>query len=131
MKEKWYMVQARLFGEGDWHTIDTQYSTLKEAEQKLARWKDFANLHEYRIEDAEAYAKARNKDVKCGAGMEVRKHYVIQWRTHEGGPWVTYAAKYATIEKAREHAELAGYQLGKYYRIAEAYVQVRYKAVKE
>lgn len=57
------------------------------------------------------------------------KYYVIQWRLREGDKWETLPTRYPTLDEARVHAKNNRYPLGKYYRIAEAYVQIRYKAV--
>ena len=57
------------------------------------------------------------------------KYYVIQWRQWEDSKWMTFPTKYLTIEAAKVHAKNNRDALGKYYRIAKAYVQIRYKAV--
>ena len=58
------------------------------------------------------------------------KYYVIQSRLHEWDQWTTLEGKYATVQSAKEEMLRRRYTPGKYYRVAEAYYQVRYKAVK-
>lgn len=58
------------------------------------------------------------------------KHYVIQWRVREWDKWEPLPTKYPSLEDAKLGAKRCGYKLGRYYRIAESYVVVRYKAVK-
>ena len=60
-----------------------------------------------------------------------QKHYVIQWRLFSSDQWTIHSPRFATVAEAKAHARQMGYLLGKNFRIAEAYVQVRYKAVKE
>ena len=56
------------------------------------------------------------------------KRYVIQCRIHNWDPWeVCPGREYDTLEEARAAFEALPFKDG--YRIAEAYVQVRYKAV--
>ncbi len=58
------------------------------------------------------------------------KYYVIQFRLREREKWTTFRIRYATVQEAKEEMRRRRYTPGKYYRIAEAYYQVRYKAVK-
>lgn len=58
------------------------------------------------------------------------KFYVIQHRFSEGEQWTTFSTRYPTVQAATEEAQRRKYIIGKYYRIAEAYIQIRYKAVK-
>ena len=57
------------------------------------------------------------------------KPYVIQSRVHNWDPWeVCPGREYDTLEEVKAAFEALPFKDG--YRIAEAYVQVRYKAVK-
>ncbi len=58
------------------------------------------------------------------------KYYVIQSRLHEWEQWTTFRTRYATVQEAKDEMRRRRHTPGKYYRIAEAYYQVRYKAVK-
>ena len=57
------------------------------------------------------------------------KRYVIQSRIHDWDPWdVCPAHQYDTLEEAKAAFESLPIKTG--YRIAESFIQVRYKAVK-
>lgn len=58
------------------------------------------------------------------------KYYVIQHRLWEWDQWTTFSTRYPTVQAAMEEAQRRKYILGTYYRIAEAYIQIRYKPVK-
>ena len=58
------------------------------------------------------------------------KRYVIQSRTHDWDLWEVCPGKeFFSLEEARKAFDALPFKT--HYRIAEAYVQVRYKAVKE
>ena len=57
------------------------------------------------------------------------KRYVIQHRTHDWDPWqVCPRLQYDTLQEAKAAFKALPFKDG--YRIAESFVQVRYKAVK-
>lgn len=59
-------------------------------------------------------------------------YYVIQSRVHEWDQWTTIPIKYTTPEEAvaaLKEKGLAPGMVPKYYRVAQAYTQIRYKAV--
>lgn len=62
------------------------------------------------------------------------KHYVIQWKMNTGAKWITLDNhKYKTLDEATavmKKKQAAGLRCEK-WRIAESYVVVRYKPVKE
>ena len=58
------------------------------------------------------------------------KHYVIQWRVREWDKWESLPTHYSSLEEAKAGVQARNIKLGKYYRIAESYVVVRYKPVK-
>lgn len=61
------------------------------------------------------------------------KHYVIQWKIGPSAKWITLAPKYSTLEAARaimEKKKKAGLSCEQ-FRIAESYVTIRYKTVKD
>lgn len=61
----------------------------------------------------------------------IEKHYVIQWRGFPRGEWNTIDRPFKTVDDAVSYAKRCRYNLdGKHYRIAESYVQIRYKAIK-
>ncbi len=55
------------------------------------------------------------------------KKYVIQMRSNQWAPW-TVVREFDTLVEARRAYEALPIKVG--YRIAEAYVQIRYKPVK-
>lgn len=55
---------------------------------------------------------------------------MIQHRLYEWEQWTTFSTQYPTAQAAMEEAQRRKYIIGKYYRIAEAYIQIRYKPVK-
>lgn len=61
------------------------------------------------------------------------KHYVIQWKIGPSAKWMTLDHKYSTLEAARstmEKKKKAGLSCER-FRIAESYVTIRYKTVKD
>ena len=66
------------------------------------------------------------------AGKEIsmeEKHYVVQFRRYpHSNVWGTVSGPYATIEEAE--AARQKMPCPSSYRVAESYVQIRYKAVK-
>lgn len=57
------------------------------------------------------------------------KRYVIQHRTHDWDPWqVCPRREYDTLKEAKAAFEALPFKDG--YRIAESFIQIRYKAVK-
>lgn len=57
------------------------------------------------------------------------KHYVLQRRRYRWAPWETLEHhQYSTLEEARAAYKALPFQ--DEYRIAESYIQVRYKAVR-
>lgn len=55
------------------------------------------------------------------------KHYVVQRLWHNYETWETLEQKYKSPEEAYRAIEQK--PKGPYYRVAESYVQIRYKAV--
>lgn len=55
------------------------------------------------------------------------KRYVLQTRTHDWDPW-ELLREFDTLQEAKMAYDKLNFK--RFYRIAEAYVQVRYKAVK-
>lgn len=56
------------------------------------------------------------------------KHYVVQERFHSWETWMTLPGQYKTLDEARAAKEQK--PKGPYYRVAESFVQIRYKAIK-
>ena len=57
------------------------------------------------------------------------KRYVLQIRVHDWDPWRVSRLESDTLEEAKAALDEMPFKPS-YYRIAEAYIQVRYKAVK-